>query len=125
MAHGPALLAACRLYLPVHTRALATWACLCSFIVVFSVLLLLLYLQNKNKNAPQPQQTQTPAEAPSHKPFHFHLRVFMCYVACACSLHVRRQKPGFLMLAEAACCFVCPMMLIEKTRLPNFECVIH
>ena len=36
-----------------------------------------------------------------------------------------RQKPRFFMLAEAACCFVCPMMLIEKTRLPDFECVIH
>jgi hypothetical protein len=29
------------------------------------------------------------------------------------------------MLAEAACYFVCPMMLIEKMRLPDFEYVIH
>jgi hypothetical protein len=29
------------------------------------------------------------------------------------------------MLAEAACCFVCPTMLIEKTRLPGFESVVH
>jgi hypothetical protein len=36
-----------------------------------------------------------------------------------------RIKPRFFMLAEAACCFVCPMMLIEKTRLPDFEYVIH
>jgi hypothetical protein len=36
-----------------------------------------------------------------------------------------KLKPRFFMLAEAACCFVCPMMLIEKTRLPDFECVVH
>jgi hypothetical protein len=40
-------------------------------------------------------------------------------------LVVVKQKPRFFMLAKAACCFVCTTMLIEKTRLPNFENVIH
>jgi hypothetical protein len=39
--------------------------------------------------------------------------------------HTRRLKLRFFMLAEAACCFVCPTMLIEKTRLPDFESVVH
>ena len=43
-------------------------------------------------------------------------------VAVALTLMV---KPGFFMLAEAACCLVCLVMLIEKMRLPDFESVVH
>ena len=39
--------------------------------------------------------------------------------------YVNRLKPRFFMLAEAACCLVCPMMQIEKTRFPDFEFVIQ
>ena len=52
-------------------------------------------------------------------------RVIKGKVKVKVRIRINRIKPRFFMLAEAACCFVCPMMLIEKTRLPDFECVIH